>query len=97
MNQGPVSTTQESPHDEPELVTPYDAHRPNPGVVWASVEDGFHVGSRDGNFLGYIDRQPDGRFLACDMFSRPVGHFADLRAAMASLTDKHMITEVAAQ
>jgi hypothetical protein len=55
------------------------------GIVWALVEDGFHVGSRGGEFLGYIDRQYDGRLLACDLYSRPVGHFDDLTAAMRAL------------
>lgn len=55
-------------------------------VLWACVEDGFHVGSRDGEFLGYIDRQTDRRYLACDMHSQPIGTFADLRSAMSAVT-----------
>lgn len=97
MNHGPIPTADALPEGEPDSLAPYDDDRRDPGVVWASVEDGFHVGSRDGNFLGYIDRQPDGRLLACDMFSRPVGHFTDLAAAMASLTGGHTITEAAAR
>lgn len=57
------------------------------GVLWAMVEDGFHVGSRDGEFLGYIDRRSDGEFLACDMFSREIGVFGDLPSAMQVVTD----------
>ena len=57
------------------------------GIVWSLVEDGFHVGSRGGNFLGYIDRQPDGRYLACDMYSRPTGYFTDLPSAMRALSN----------
>ncbi len=57
-----------------------------PGTVWARVEDGFHVGSRNGDFLGYIERQRDGRFLAFDMRSRAVGTFAELVAAMRTLS-----------
>ncbi|RKT36104.1 hypothetical protein DEU34_0611 [Microbacterium sp. AG1240] len=64
-----------------------EVDRPGAGVVWARVEDGFHVGSRGGEFLGYIDRQRDGRWLACDLFSREVGLFADLTAAMKALTE----------
>lgn len=60
--------------------------RPGAGVVWALVEDGFHVGSRDGEFVGYIDRQLDGEYLAHDLYSRPVGRFADLPSAMKALT-----------
>lgn len=56
-----------------------------PGVVWSLVEDGFHVGSRNGEFLGYIERQPDRTYLACDLYSRPVGSFADLAAAMRAI------------
>ena len=62
-----------------------------PDVLWACVEDGFHVGSRDGEFLGYIDRQADGAYLACDMRSLPIGTFADPRSAM----DAFVSTEVA--
>ncbi len=97
MNLGPISTANALPEGEPDSLAAYDDDRPDPGVVWASVEDGFHVGSRDGNFLGYIDRQPDGRLLACDMFSRPVGHFTDLGQAMASLTTGYTIPEAAAR
>lgn len=61
--------------------------RPSAGVVWARVEDGFHVGSRRGVFLGYIDRQADGSFLAVDGRSRVVGRFPALTAAMAAVTN----------
>ena len=63
-----------------------DLERPGAGVVWSRVEDGFHVGSRGGEFLGYIDRQKDGRFEACDMYSRTVGYFPDLTSAMKAIT-----------
>lgn len=56
------------------------------GVVWARVEDGFHVGSRRGEFLGYIERQSDGAFVAFDMHSRPAGRFPLLTHAMNALT-----------
>lgn len=61
-------------------------HHPTAGTVWSRVEDGFHVGSRDGNFLGYIERQRDGRFTAFDMRSHAVGTFAELVAAMRTLS-----------
>ncbi|MCD2168182.1 MULTISPECIES: hypothetical protein [Microbacterium] len=61
--------------------------RPGAGVVWARVEEGFHVGSRKGVFLGYIDRQPGGTFLAYDGRSRLVGSFRALTAAMAAVTN----------
>ncbi|APF34934.1 hypothetical protein C1N74_14490 [Microbacterium sp. SGAir0570] len=55
------------------------------GIVWARVEDGFHVGSRTGEFVGYIDRQPDGRYLAYDSRSACAGAFVELTAAMRAL------------
>ena len=55
------------------------------GIVWARVEDGFHVGSRTGEFVGYIDRQPDGRYLAYDSRSACAGSFSDLTTAMRAL------------
>ncbi|WP_186316576.1 hypothetical protein [Microbacterium sp. BH-3-3-3] len=61
--------------------------RPGAGVVWARVEDGFHVGSRNGVFLGYIDRQTGGAYLAYDGRSRLVGRFDALTAAMAAVTN----------
>ncbi|MFJ6678599.1 hypothetical protein ACIQLK_05640 [Microbacterium sp. NPDC091382] len=61
-------------------------HHSSPGTVWARVEDGFHVGSRDGNFLGYIERRKDGRYVAFDMRSAAVGTFADLVSAMRTLS-----------
>lgn len=61
--------------------------RAGTGVTWARVEDGFHVGSRRGEFLGYIDRQSDGTFLAFDAFSRVVGRFRGLTAAMSAVSD----------
>lgn len=57
------------------------------GVLWSMVEDGFHVGSRNGEFLGYIDRRSDDQFLACDMFSREIGVFTDLPSAMQVVSD----------
>ncbi len=62
-------------------------NRPGAGVVWARVEEGFHVGSQNGVFLGYIDRQPGGAFLAYDGRSRMVGRFEALTAAMAAVTN----------
>ncbi|MFS0713100.1 hypothetical protein ABC195_04395 [Microbacterium sp. 2P01SA-2] len=55
------------------------------GIVWARVEDGFHVGSRTGEFVGYIDRQPDGRYVAYDSRSSCAGAFTDLTTAMRAL------------
>lgn len=59
------------------------------GVTWARVEDGFHVGSRRGDFLGYVDRQSDGSYLAFGPRSEVVGRFDVLVAAMTAVTSAH--------
>lgn len=56
-------------------------------VTWATVEDGFYVGSRTGEFLGYIDRTRSGSFDAFDLVSRKVGTFSALERAMAALIE----------
>lgn len=58
-------------------------------VVWARVDDGFYVASRPGHFLGCIDRQEDGRFLALDTHTRPIGTFTDLAEARAAVADAY--------
>ncbi|GAA1245309.1 hypothetical protein JOF42_003416 [Microbacterium phyllosphaerae] len=54
--------------------------------LWASVADGFYVGSRDGSFLGYIDRQADGAWRAFDTASRPLGDYEDHHRAMDAVS-----------
>lgn len=54
-------------------------------VVWARVDDGFYVGSLPGSFLGCIDRQADGTFLALDVHTQPIGVFPDLDRAMTAV------------
>lgn len=63
--------------------------RPGAGVVWARVEEGFHVASARGVFLGYVDREADGSYLAYNGRSRPVGRFPGLVAAMAAVVHAH--------
>ncbi|MBN9211439.1 MAG: hypothetical protein J0I95_08010 [Microbacterium sp.] len=63
--------------------------RPGAGVVWARVEEGFHVASARGVFLGYIDREADGSYLAYNGRSRLVGRFPGLVAAMAAVAHAH--------
>jgi hypothetical protein len=63
----------------------------NPGphpsdVLWACVEAGFHVGSRSGDFLGYVDRQPAGEYIAFDARSRSLGSFPTLDEATAAVS-----------
>ncbi|MFG6503082.1 hypothetical protein [Microbacterium sp. P05] len=67
--------------------------RPGAGVVWARVEDGFHVASRDGEFLGYIEQVKGEIFVACDKYSRTVGKFDDLPAAMRAVTTANSLVE----
>jgi hypothetical protein len=71
--------------------------RTGTGIVWARVEDGFHVGSRDGDFVGYIDRLPDGRYQAYDSRSRSAGMFPELTAAMRALASPPAATPAADQ
>lgn len=53
--------------------------------TWARVDAGFHVASRDGEFLGYVDRSADGSYLAFDGRSTPVGRYESLRAAQRAV------------
>ncbi|CAH0149432.1 hypothetical protein SRABI76_00754 [Microbacterium oxydans] len=55
-------------------------------VLWACVEEGFHVGSRGGDFLGYVDRQSDGRYVAFDARSHAIGSFVTLDEATAAVS-----------
>ncbi len=68
--------------------------RPGAGIVWSRVEEGFHVASARGAFLGYIDREADGTYWAYNGRSRPVGRFPGLVAAMAAVT--HAYTQATA-
>ncbi|MDQ1123482.1 hypothetical protein [Microbacterium trichothecenolyticum] len=63
--------------------------RPGAGVVWARVEEGFHVASRHGVFIGYLDRAADDTYLAFDGRPRPLGRFANLVAAMSAVLTAH--------
>jgi len=59
----------------------------HPQALWASVADGFYVGSRGGTFLGYVDRLAAGSWRGFDAASRPVGDYEDHHRAMAAVTD----------
>ncbi|WP_295012196.1 hypothetical protein [uncultured Microbacterium sp.] len=56
-------------------------------VLWACVEKGFHVGSRRGEFLGYVDLQSDGRYRAFDARGGVVGDFSALDDATSAVVD----------
>ncbi|OAN40186.1 hypothetical protein [Microbacterium sp. H83] len=62
-----------------------DAEERTSAVLWACVEEGFHVGSRGGDFLGYVDRQPDGAHRAFDAHSALVGDYSTLHEATAAV------------
>lgn len=62
-----------------------DLHQHPAGVLWACVEDGFHVGSRDGEFLGYVDRQPDGQYFAFNARAQHLGEFSALHDATTAV------------
>lgn len=63
-----------------------DPHSASSDVLWACVEEGFHVGSRSGDFLGYVDRQPDGTYAAFDARSHALGVFSTLEGATAAVS-----------
>lgn len=63
-----------------------DTYVPQDEAVWACVADGFFVGSRSGSFLGYVDRQADGRWRAFDAASTVVGDFDTHSSALAATT-----------
>ncbi|WP_053353137.1 hypothetical protein [Leucobacter musarum] len=63
-------------------------------VSWAKVEDGFYVGSRGGEFLGYIDQDDSGLYVASDMYSHPIGEYQSLSQAMRAVDEEHHVREV---
>ena len=60
--------------------------RAAPFPTWAQVDEGLHVGSRAGEFIGYIDVTGDGHHVAFDGRSTPVGRYATLREAQRAVT-----------
>jgi len=54
-------------------------------ATWARVESGFHVASRAGEFVGYVDQTADGAFLAFDGRSTPVGRYDTLKEAQRAV------------
>ncbi|PRI11024.1 hypothetical protein [Leucobacter massiliensis] len=74
-----------------------DTLPPAAEVTWAMVEDDFYVGSRAGEFLGYVDQSADGRYLACNMFSHPIGEYGSLDDAMNAVHGTHLSPQLAAE
>lgn len=61
-------------------------------ATWARVDAGFHVASRAGEFLGYVDRSADGSYLAFDGRSTPVGRYDTLRDAQRAVITTDAVT-----
>lgn len=55
-----------------------------PVVTWAPVEDGLVVGSRRGEFVGFVESTADGSYVAFDSRAQPIGRYATLASAKAS-------------
>jgi hypothetical protein len=54
-------------------------------VRWSEVEPGSHVGSRGGDFMGYVEQTAKGGFVAFDGRSTAVGCYDSLRAAQRAI------------
>jgi len=54
-------------------------------VTWARVSEGFFVGSRSGDYVGCVERTPDGNFVGFDFRSTPVGRYASLAEAQRAV------------
>ncbi|MET0297388.1 MAG: hypothetical protein ABW024_08305 [Microbacterium sp.] len=67
-----------------------ETHNGSPDIVWARVDDGFYVGSIPGRFLGCIDRQAGGEFLALDVHTQPIGRYPTLDQAMSAVQDSSL-------
>jgi len=57
----------------------------SPRATWAHVESGFHVASRSGEFLGYVEQSRAGSYLAFDGRSTPVGRYDTLKEAQRAV------------
>lgn len=66
-------------------LTSYERSHASP-VTWARVDRDFFVASAAGTFLGTIDRESEGLFVARDMRSMVIGSHSTLQAAMAAVT-----------
>lgn len=57
------------------------------GTTWAKVDTGFHVASRAGAFVGTVDENADGTFVASDARSTPIGRYLTLKDAQRAVDD----------
>jgi len=58
-----------------------------PAVRWNEVQPGLRVGTRDGEYLGFIESTAYGTFVAVDCYSTPVGRYYSLREAKRALLE----------
>ena len=58
-----------------------------PAVRWNEVQPGLRVGTRDGEYLGFIESTAYGTFVAVDGYSTPVGRYYSLREAQRALLE----------
>jgi len=59
----------------------------SPAVRWNEIEPGFRVGTRDGEYLGFIESTAYGTFVAIDGHATPVGRYYSLRQAQRALLE----------
>ena len=59
----------------------------SPAVRWNEVQPGFRVGTRAGEYLGFIESTAYGTFVAVDGYSTPVGRYDSLREAQRALLE----------
>ena len=59
----------------------------SPAVRWNEVQPGFRVGTRGGEYLGFIESTAYGTFVAVDGYSTPVGRYDSLREAKRALLE----------
>lgn len=64
-------------------------------VTWAEVEQNFFVASRAGEFVGLVDATADGKYVAFDWRTTPLGVYLTLNEAKASLSSSSHPTDVA--
>lgn len=54
-------------------------------ATWSTVDSGLYAGSRRGEFVGFIESLPRGRYAAFDATSRRVGEFEDATEARSAV------------
>lgn len=58
-----------------------------PPVRWNEVQPGFRVGTRGGDYIGFVESTAHGMFVAVDGYSTPVGRYDSLREAQRALLE----------